>query len=243
MAVNCIKFSILAFYRRVFTSSRSRQRIFTYALWFVGIYIILLALASLVVIIIECLPIHYYWDPTPEIYALAGKPGHSVTIGWCLPTRPAYGAPLIAGLVSDFIILALPAFGLWKLQMRQTQKIGIFASLSFGIFACGIELLRVYFIFALGPSLDVTWTYTDSMIWTAVELSVAVTCASIPTMAPLLKRAQRGPNIRGPNIRGPSRSYGGLLSSQVSDLKARMKHIWGRSSQEDRESLVEFRVN
>ena len=188
-------------------------------------------------IILNCQPIRYYWEPGPEIYALAGKPGHPVTTGWCLPTRPSYGIPLIAGLLSDFVILALPAVGLWKLQMRRAQKIGIFASMSFGVFACVIETVRVDFLFALGPSLDVTWTYTDSMIWTAVELSVAVTCASIPTMAPLLKKAHRGPNVGG-----LSRSHGYLLSSRVSNLKAKLKQIWGKSSQADGESLEELRV-
>ena len=109
--------------------------------------------------------------------------------------------------------------------------------MSFGVFACVIETVRVDFLFALGPSLDVTWTYTDSMIWTAVELSVAVTCASIPTMAPLLKKAHRGPDVRG-----LSRSHGYLLSSRVSNLKAKLKQIWGKSSQADGESLEEFRV-
>ena len=141
----------------------------------------------------------------------------------------------MAGVLSDLIILALPAVGLWNLQMRRAQKIGVFASLSFGVFACVIEVLRVYFLFALGPSQDITWTYTDSMIWSAVELSIAVTCASTPAMAPLLKRAQRGPNVRE-----PSPSHRGLLSSQASSLKAKMKHVWRRSGQVDSDSLVEL---
>ena len=231
----CVKLSILAFYRRVFTSNRAQQRIFTYALWFVGIYTVLHGVASEAVVVFKCKPVHYYWDPTPELYTLAGKPGHSVNTGRCLPTRPTYGIPLIAGLLNDAIILALPAVGLWNLRMRRAQKIGVFASLSFGLFACVIEVLRVYFLFTLGSSEDITWTYTDSVIWSAVELSVAVTCASIPAMAPLLKRWQRGPNVQE-----SPRFHRHLLSSQVTSLKANMKHMWRPNGQEGRESVVEL---
>lgn len=112
---------------------------------------------------------------------------------------------------------------------------GVFVSLSCGVFACVIEILRVYFLFALGSSDDITWTYTDSMIWSAVELSIAVTCASIPAMAPLLKRAQRGADVRE-----PSRSRWHLLGSQVSVFKAKMKHGWRRNGQEGSQSSVEL---
>ena len=192
-------------------------------------------LASGAVVIFKCKPVHYYWDPTPEMYLSAGKPGHSVHTGRCLPTRATYGIPLIAGLLNDAIILALPAVGLWNLRMRRAQKIGVFASLSCGVFACVIEVLRVYFLFALGSSEDITWTYTNSMIWSAVELSVAVTCASIPAMAPLLKRAQGGANVWD-----SSRPRWHLLGFQASTFKAKMKHGWRRSAQEGNQSLVEL---
>ena len=231
--VCCVKLSILAFYRRVFTSNRAQQRIFTYALWLVGIYTVLHGIASGAVVIFRCEPIHYYWDATPELYTLAGKQGHKVNTGRCLPTRAAYGIPLIAGLFNDAIILGLPAVGLWSLQMRRAQKLGVFASLSFGLFACVIEVLRVYFPFTLGSPQDITWTYTNSMIWSAVELSLAVTCACIPAMAPLLKRSQRSANLRA-----PSRSHGHLLNSQASTFKAKMKHVLGRNGEEGSESVV-----
>ena len=119
--------------------------------------------------------------------------------------------------------------------MRRAQKIGVFASLSCGVFACVIEVLRVVFLFSLGSSADITWTYTDSMIWSAVELSIAVTCASIPAMAPLLKRAQGVANVRE-----SSRPRRHLLGSQVSSFKAKMKHGWKKSGQEGNQSLVEL---
>ena len=93
----------------------------------------------------------------------------------------------------------------------------------------------LYFLFALGSSEDITWTYTNSMIWSAVELSVAVTCASIPAIAPSLKRARGGANVRK-----SSRPRWHFLGSQVLTFKAKMKHGWRRSGQEGNQSLVEL---
>ncbi len=124
--------------------------------------------------------------------------------------------------------------------MRRAQKVGVFASLSFGVFACVIEVLRVYFLFALGSSEDITWTYTESMIWSAVELSVAVTCACIPAMAPLLKRAQRGGGVPEDVGERSRSSHLHLLDSQRSAFKARMKLGWKRNGQEGSERLVEL---
>jgi hypothetical protein len=102
----------------------------------------------------------------------------------------AYGTPLIAGMVSDLMILGLPAVGLWNLRLRLAQKIGIFVSLSLGLFACIIDIVRIIFVFQLTSLDDITWTHGDAMVWTAVETSAALTCTNIPAAAPLLKLAR-----------------------------------------------------
>ena len=108
--------------------------------------------------------------------------------------------------------------GLWNLYLRLAQKVGIFASLSLGVFACIIEIVRIYFVFNVTEVDDMHWTNTDAMIWTAVETKIAVTCANIPAAAPLLKRARE--SQRGSRWFGPSRcSY----TSKISSLKARFR--------------------
>ena len=119
--------------------------------------------------------------------------------------------------------------------MKRMQKLGIFASLSFGIFAILIEVIRVYFLFTVEDSNDVTWVYTDSLLWSAVEMSIAITCACIPAMAPLLK------NVRGAQrIRERTNWRWARLSSQVTEFKSWIRHTGSAHAREDNESLQEF---
>ena len=121
--------------------------------------------------------------------------------------------------------------------MKRAQKIGIFASFSFGIFACIIDVVRVYFLFKVETSQDYTWIYTDSMIWAAAQMSIALACACIPAMAPLLKRAQRGRGKQGRLTRRWA-----LLSPTMTSLKTRIRQIWRNDGLEDSESLAEMTV-
>ena len=100
--------------------------------------------------------------------------------------------PLAAGLVSDIAILLPPAAGLWKLQMTRVKKFSVYFALSLGVFACAIEIVRIYYCFQVKNSGDITWNNAGSLIWSGVEPSVAIVCANILAMAPLLKRVRRG---------------------------------------------------
>ncbi len=100
--------------------------------------------------------------------------------------------PLAAGLVSDIAILLLPAAGLWKLQTTRVKNFSVYFALSLGVFACAIEIVRIYYCFQVKNSGDITWNNAGSLIWSGVEPSVAIVCANIPAKAPLLKRVRRG---------------------------------------------------
>lgn len=235
--LSLIKFSILSFYRRIFSSSRARQRIFTYALYIIGLYVILLGIASAVEFIAQCRPIHYFWDAPAEIYALAGKPNFPASTGWCIPVATGYGIPLIAGLVSDLMILGLPAVGLWNLQLRLSQKIGVFVSLSLGVFACIIEVVRIVFVFNVTQIYDTTWINSDAMTWTAVESTVAITCANIAAAAPLLKTVRE--SQRRPKWLRQS-GWGSYTSSKILSLKARFRRTRNNPSDDDTDSSTDY---
>lgn len=119
-----VRLSLLLFYRRIFTTQVRRIRIAT---WIVGAYVTAWAIASLVVFILQCSPIHYFWDRT---YLLVGLDPPSR--GTCLPSDTHQAAPMVLSAISDFLILFLPGIGLWPLQMRWTRKIGLFFLFSLG---------------------------------------------------------------------------------------------------------------
>ena len=177
-----IKLSILAFYHRIFTA---RKRVFKLCLTVVGIYVIIVGVSSTIEQMLQCLPIHYFWD---RAILLTGVPPPPTLVGSCLPQVARLAVPLIAGLLSDVVILVLPAIGLWNLQLARDKKVGVYAALSLGIFACAIEIVRIYYCFRANDEGDNTWVSSGIIIWTAVELSVAIVCACIPATAPLLKQ-------------------------------------------------------
>lgn len=181
-----VKLSILAFYHRIFTG---RKRLFKTSLVIIGIYVVLCGAGSTLEFIVQCLPIHYFWEG--RSYLVAGLPPPSAAVGWCMPQTLHLAIPLIAGLLRDTIILLLPAIGLWNLQMSREKKAGVYFALSLGIFACAIEIVRIYYCFQTNNAGDITWTNAGSLVWSGVEPSVAIVCACIPATAPLLKRIRK----------------------------------------------------
>lgn len=182
-----VKLSILSFYHRIFTANK---RIFKLCLIVVGSYVLLVGVSSTIVFIIQCLPISYFWWRS---YHAAGITPPFPTHGWCMPQVLHVTVFLFAGLASDVIILLIPAMGLWNLQLAREKKFGVYFALSLGVFACAIEIVRIYYCFQTtnDGGADITWTNAGSLIWSGVENSVAVVCACIPATAPLLKRITR----------------------------------------------------
>ena len=45
--------------------------------------------------------------------------------------------------------------------------------------------MHVYYIIQVGP--DFTWNYTNPIVWSDLETSIAVVCACLPTLRPVVK--------------------------------------------------------
>lgn len=185
-----VKLSILLFYRRIFTN---RIRLFRIALTVIGVYVVMVGIGATIEFIVQCLPIRLFWA---RAYVVAGLHDPHPVKGTCLPQNLHTAFPLFASLASDVAILLLPVAALWNLKMVLAKKLSIGFALSLGVFACGIEIVRIYYTFQISNSGDITWTNTGSLVWSGVEPSVAIACACIPTMAPLLKHTRRNPSDR-----------------------------------------------
>ena len=49
---------------------------------------------------------------------------------------------------------------------------------------CGAAIVRVWAILNIDQT-DVTWSYVRPLTWSAVEISIGITCACLPTLQPL----------------------------------------------------------
>ncbi|KAG7416557.1 Satratoxin biosynthesis SC1 cluster protein 4 [Fusarium oxysporum f. sp. raphani] len=207
------KGSLLAFYARVFTSRKFRLWTWITVGFLVGHGAIFLGL-----VIFQCRPIASIWDRNLEPKCI---------------NLPALGyAGAITSIVEDIVILILPIPELLKLQLNRGKKIALLLMFSIGSFACVTSMIRLKYIVDFGNTLDAAWDNVYVVIWSIIELSCALICASLPALRPLLQMIPgvlsstktstfKGPSSRsGPGHRGslPPRSASARAFKELPDL-------------------------
>ena len=103
VATSVVKFSILAFYRRIFPI----KQLWTTCLA-LGAVVATMLVACIIVIGLQCRPLSSFWHPSP-----AAK---------CIDLNKFFIAAGSINAVLDFIILALPIPLLWRLKTSGIQK-------------------------------------------------------------------------------------------------------------------------
>jgi hypothetical protein len=181
VALMTTKLSILIFYRRVFTT---RHKAFKVALYLVATFSLILGIASSTEFIVRCVPPQLFWE---RVYLILGGTPPNPLDGWCMPQTLHLVIPLIADLVSEIAILILPVIGLWQVQLPMRKKMGLFFAFSLGIFVTAISIIRLIYAYQIENAGDLSWDNADTFIWTVVQVSFGVTCASVPAMAPIYR--------------------------------------------------------
>jgi len=130
-----------------------------------------LGVAIFIADLLQCTPISFFWDIT-----IGGK---------CINTIPFYFSTAALSVVTDFWILVLPMPLLWGLQLPMKRRL-----LLMGLFALGggVVVMSILRFIAFHRLFFVTKdpTYDDSVIWSPLECTLAIICASIPAFRPLL---------------------------------------------------------
>ncbi|KAL8375645.1 hypothetical protein RB595_006973 [Gaeumannomyces hyphopodioides] len=179
-----VKWSTLYFYWRLFNAQTTiRIPIFVLAA-VVGAWGIAIFLVS----IFTCVPVHAQWDRLDPINPMSpadftcGVDSSKFFIGNSVPT-----------IVTDAFIVALPAPYVWKLQLRMSQKIAILGIFLLGAFVTIISMIRFNFIMRVDlTSPDITWNFSNAIIWTNAEGNIAVVCCCLPSLKPILNLMLHG---------------------------------------------------
>ncbi|KAL8682884.1 MAG: hypothetical protein Q9186_001130 [Xanthomendoza sp. 1 TL-2023] len=181
------KISILLLYGRVFP-----KREFHAVLWGVGIFVAAFTIANVLFVIFSCRPIRAAWNPFVK--------------GKCINTAAAILAVACLTTATDFIILGLPLPLVWRLHLPTIKKVQLTVVFLIGTFASMISIYRATIVAALDdadlsctfvlPS-NLSWTRltdglladqsTNRSIWSGVEICIAIVCANLATLRPLLK--------------------------------------------------------
>ncbi|KAF2003015.1 hypothetical protein P154DRAFT_429775 [Amniculicola lignicola CBS 123094] len=188
--------SILLQYRRIFTLREMR----------IPIYIIMgicigYGIASVSVDAFGCRPIDAFWDfrkrPTAK----------------CIDHVPVYYANAGINVLCDLLVAALPVKSIWSLPLPIKQKAVVLGILTLGWFVCVVSILRLHSLVVLTdhPE-DASWYSVASVYWMSVETNLAIVCASVPALKPLVislggGRYRNNSGIREPGASLPLRSH------------------------------------
>jgi hypothetical protein len=179
-ALCAVKVSILLFYRRL---SLQVSSLFLWATWIGISYNVLGYVTYSLNIVLQCRPTGAYW--------LASDPrwlaeGHTYT---CANIEHIV-QPLYCGLsvIGDLYGTTLPLCLVYSLQMSRRQKMSLYFLFALGYVVVGAGIVKtIYVNYLLNETWDSTWIYYQSMIWTTVELYIAIFCASAPGLKPFVK--------------------------------------------------------
>ncbi|KAL8345848.1 hypothetical protein RB601_005756 [Gaeumannomyces tritici] len=173
-----VKWSTLWFYWRLFNAEPTIRTPILVLAAVVGAWGIAIFLVS----ILTCVPVHAQWDrfnpvsPMPPTDFKCGVESSKFFIGNSVPT-----------IVTDAFIVALPAPYVWRLQLPMAQRIAILAIFLLGAFVTIISMVRFNFILNVDlASPDITWNFSNAIIWTNAESNIAVVCCCLPSLKPIL---------------------------------------------------------
>ncbi|KAH7309622.1 hypothetical protein B0I35DRAFT_84541 [Stachybotrys elegans] len=168
-ALALAKLSILAFYWRLFSTSRIRIPIQAMAVASV-IWLIIRTIMA----IFHCVPVEAFWIKSIE--------GATCNID---DSQFFFGTTL-THLIIDVIILALPVIEIRNLQLRTSQKIGVIGLFMFGIWVCVASVIVIVASAKYDTSSpEMNVEILQIIIWANVEVNFAIVSACLPMVRPV----------------------------------------------------------
>ncbi|KAH8883567.1 hypothetical protein GQ53DRAFT_771542 [Thozetella sp. PMI_491] len=172
-STSLVKLAVLALYARIFRSVQSR--LMTYGTRIVGLMVIGWWIANILVTIFQCNPIPAAWDPNVE--------------GKCIENFLFFLGNSIANAGLDTLILLLPIRDLMRLNMTGWNKVAAVTVFMLGGVVVVFSAMRI----AATGWLEAVGIYnmTQQFVWpwlaTTMECCVAIICACIPTLLPIVR--------------------------------------------------------
>ncbi|KAJ5546183.1 hypothetical protein N7494_003768 [Penicillium frequentans] len=161
------KFSILFQYLRIFP-----------ARWFrTSCYVIMAIVATystwaVVSGYVNCVPVAKFWNQD--------LPGH------CLSFDAVWFFNASMNIVTDVTLLLLPMPLLSALQLPRMQKVALMGVFAIGILVVITSILRLSSLRTVSTSTDTSYSNVGAAYWTAAECNVAIICACLPFLRPIV---------------------------------------------------------
>ncbi|KAL9064995.1 MAG: hypothetical protein Q9157_007634 [Trypethelium eluteriae] len=182
LTIVMVKFSVLVMYWRIFRESKTVR----IAIYVLGGVVAAWGVAFLLVTIFDCSPVKGAWTR----FSMEAVMNPAMAPVCRVQAEPAYLSNSAINIVTDIAILILPMYQVWQLNLPRAQKLAVCGIFAIGIFDIGVAISRFVFIIQfelnLLKSLDVTWTFVNTQIWSAVEINTGIICSSLASLRPLL---------------------------------------------------------
>ncbi|KAI6246957.1 hypothetical protein HI914_04819 [Erysiphe necator] len=153
-------------YLRVATNKKVRH-----ACYLVMLFTIFYGIEAFFTGVFHCWPISRFWGETDT--------------GKCINNPILWFLNAGLNITNDLLLLALPIFILKASTLPRKKKVGICLILSLGGFAAIVSIWRLYSLFIVSISKDISWDIAEMIIWSCIELNVGITCACVSTLKPL----------------------------------------------------------
>ncbi|KAK1625603.1 hypothetical protein BDP81DRAFT_397395 [Colletotrichum phormii] len=124
--------------------------------------------------IFMCVPVQAFWgDGT----------------GKCMNRLAFWFSNAALNILSDIIICGIPIPLIKSLQISKKQKIALIMVFAVGGFVCITSMIRLYSLYEISVSTDTSRDGVHIAIWSGIEINVAIACASVPALKPLIVKA------------------------------------------------------
>ncbi|OAQ65351.2 hypothetical protein VFPPC_06466 [Pochonia chlamydosporia 170] len=180
----CVKWSILAFYWRSFHIRRSIR----IPIWTLATVVLLWGIAVILVTIFQCQPTHAFWSRFDPVNPRSPSDYHCGVED----TKFFYGNA-IPTIITDILMLLLPAPYIYTLQLRKGQKFALAGIFLVGLFVTLVSVIRLnYLLKGNLQDPDITWNFVDIGLWSVIEGNIAMVCACLPFLRPILNKLTFG---------------------------------------------------
>ncbi|KAJ4990692.1 hypothetical protein SVAN01_03923 [Stagonosporopsis vannaccii] len=172
VSLTVTKISILLQYHRIFTLSEMRVPVYV-AMVIVSVW----GTITIFTAIFSCVPVQAYWRVTEQANAT------------CVHRLALWYTNASVNIFTDLMVAVIPVRGIWCLQIPRRQKFALLGVLTIGWFVCIVSILRVVAIKEFTKHQDDSTYYSaPAAYWSSIEANLAIVCASLPTLKPLIVR-------------------------------------------------------
>ncbi|KAK3686129.1 hypothetical protein B0T22DRAFT_538324 [Podospora appendiculata] len=146
---------------------------------FLRVYLICITVSGLWTVlstVFNCWPVEYYWNFAT---GMAGS---------CMDKSAITFTNAGLNIFTDVILIAVPIPLLWRLQIPRRQKIVLMCLFGVGTFTCIISVVRLQALYqiSIAPPAEQSIQGVNIAIWSGLEINVAIMCASVPALKPLV---------------------------------------------------------